>query len=161
MNMEIERKFLVKNDSWKTDDLHGEACRQGYLFANEKKTVRVRQIGEKGFLTIKGETLGISRKEFEYEIPFEDASALLLLCGDFLIEKRRYKINYANMLWEVDLFLGENEGLVLAEIELESEGQSFVLPPWVGKEVSNDFRYFNAQLARHPFRELSLSECNQ
>ncbi len=150
MGIEIERKFLVKGDSWKNDASEGLACTQGYLFSNEEKAVRVRIIGREALLTIKGATLGISRTEFEYSIPVEDANAMLNLCGD-TVEKIRYFIGYAGMTWEVDVFLGSNEGLVLAEIELDSEDQTFELPSWADKEVSSDIRYFNSNLARNPY----------
>ncbi len=150
MGIEIERKFLVTDDSWKATAGEGLVCRQGYLCSGDGKTVRVRVIGEKAFLTIKGPTNGISRSEFEYDIPAGDAEALLALCGD-PVEKVRYFIPYAGMVWELDVFSGANEGLVMAEIELESEGQSFALPAWAGEEVSGDFRYYNAYLAKHPF----------
>jgi adenylate cyclase len=152
MGIEIERKFLVKNETWKSDDLEGLRCRQGYLVAEKENTVRIRIIGEQAFLTIKGKTSGISRSEFEYEVPVEDAESLLMLCGS-IIDKTRYEIEHEDMLWELDIFAGDNAGLVVAEIELETEDQSFVLPVWVGKEVSADPRYFNAVLSKHPFSQ--------
>ena len=150
MGIEIERKFLVKDDSWKTDADTGRVCRQGYLLSDQGMTVRVRVIGAQGFLTIKGPTIGITRKEFEYEIPAVDAEALLALCGN-LVEKVRYLVPHAGLVWELDVFAGGNEGLVMAEIELESEGRKFELPAWAGEEVSGDHRYYNACLAAHPF----------
>jgi adenylate cyclase len=157
MGIEIERKFLVKNEAWKSDDLEGLRCRQGYLIAEKEKTVRIRIIGERAFLTIKGKTAGITRSEFEYEIPVQDAEALLELCGGAVIEKTRYFIECAGMTWELDVFAGDNTGLVMAEIELEAEDQRFILPPWAGKEVSSEMRYYNASLASHPFSEWSES----
>ena len=151
MDIEIERKFLVKGDGWKAAADAGLACRQGYLAAEPEKTVRVRIIGEQAFLTIKGATSGISRSEFEYGIPVDDAEALLALCGGAVVEKTRYFIEHAGMVWELDVFSAANEGLVMAEIELEAEDQSFELPDWAGQEVSGDSRYYNAYLARHPF----------
>jgi len=150
MGIEIERKYLVKNDSWKAGADKGRLCRQGYLLSNGGATVRIRVIGEKAFLTVKGASSGISRTEFEYEIPTVDAEALLELC-DNLVEKVRYLISYAGMVWELDVFAGANEGLIMAEIELESEGQEVGLPEWAGEEVSGDPRYYNACLAKHPF----------
>ncbi len=150
MGIEIERKFLVKDGSWKADADSGRSCRQGYLLSDQGMTVRIRVIGEKAFLTMKGPSNGLSRMEFEYEIPSADAEALLALCGH-LVEKVRHLVSYAGMVWEVDVFAGANEGLVMAEIELESEGQPFGQPEWVGEEVSGDHRYYNAYLADHPF----------
>jgi adenylate cyclase len=151
MGIEIEHKFLVKNESWR-DSVHKErACRQGYLVADKTKTVRVRIIGEKAFLTVKGSTIGTSRPEFEYEIPVPDAEALLTLCGERIVEKTRFYVEHAGMTWEIDVFIGASEGLVVAEIELASEGQPFEIPSWAGEEVSDDVRYYNAYLALHPF----------
>jgi len=150
MGIEIERKFLVRDGSWKADADQGRLCRQGYLLSNGGATVRIRVIGEKAFLTVKGASSGISRTEFEYEIPTVDAEALLELC-DNLVEKVRYLISYAGMVWELDVFAGANEGLIMAEIELESERQEVGLPEWAGEEVSGDPRYYNACLAKHPF----------
>ena len=151
MGIEIERKFLVEGDGWKAAAGDGLACRQGYLVADPEKTIRVRIIGEQAFLTIKGATSGITRSEFEYEIPVADAAELLKLCGDAVVEKTRYFVKHTGMLWELDVFSGTNEGLVMAEIELESEMQLFELPDWVGKEVSDDPHYYNASLAQYPF----------
>jgi len=155
MGIEIERKFLAEGDGWKAAAGDGLACRQGYLAIDPEKTIRVRIIGEQAFLTIKGATSGISRSEFEYEIPVADAAELLKLCGDAVVEKTRYFIGHGGMVWELDVFSGTNEGLVMAEIELETEDQSFELPDWVGREVSGDARYYNASLARKPFTNWS------
>lgn len=150
MSTEIERKFLVTGSEWKqAEPTH--YC-QGYLNRDIDRTVRVRVAGETGFLTIKGLTTGASRPEFEYSIPLEDAKALLLLCDGPLIEKYRRVVPHAGMNWEVDEFLGENEGLVVAEIELKSEDQEFHLPTWVGREVTAERRYYNASLSERPFR---------
>jgi len=151
MGIEIERKFLVESDGWKAVAGAGMACRQGYLASDPEKTVRVRIIGEQAFLTIKGVTSGISRPEFEYEIPVAEAADMMEMCGSAIVEKTRYFIGYGGMVWELDVFSGANEGLVMAEIELESEAQEFGRPDWVGKEVSVDPHYYNAYLARHPF----------
>jgi CYTH domain-containing protein len=150
MGIEIERKFLVKDESWKISAGEGLVCRQGYLLSGEGKTVRVRIMGDQAFLTIKGPTEGITRIEYEYGIPVIDAEALLLLCGN-VIEKTRYFIEHAGMRWELDVFSGANEGLVMAEIEIDSVDQQIELPGWAGKEVSGDPRYYNACLAVHPF----------
>ncbi len=151
MAIEIERKFLVKDDSWRVSAGEGKLCRQGYLLSDGGKTLRVRIIGEQAFLTIKGPTSGIARAEFEYEIPVVDAESMLILCGN-LVEKTRYEIDYAGMLWELDVFTGANEGLVMAEIELDSDDQAVELPVWAGEEVSGDPRYYNAYLAEYPFK---------
>lgn len=151
MGIEIERKFLVKNISWRTAADEGVECRQGYLLSSNEKTVRVRIIGDRAFLTVKGATTGIARSEFEYEIPVPDAGELLELCGGAVVEKIRYSIEHGGMAWVLDVFRGENEGLVVAEIELDTEHQLFEIPPWTGSEVSDDPRYFNSRLAMHPF----------
>jgi len=130
----------------------GTAYRQGYLNSVKERTVRVRTINDQGFLTIKGVSVGATRLEYEYEIPLEDANALLdELCEKPLIEKNRYKINFSGFTWEVDEFFGENDGLVVAEIELESEDQAFDKPEWVGEEVTGDSRYFNSNLINNPY----------
>jgi CYTH domain-containing protein len=154
MSTEIERKFLVVGNDWKSGT--GVPFSQGYLNADKQRTVRVRIAGNKGFLTIKGMTQGISRAEFEYEIPVADAEQLLKLCDGPLIQKVRYLVSYKGSLWEVDEFFGDNAGLVVAEIELESEAQLFERPDWVGKEVSDDVRYFNSSLAKHPFSQWAV-----
>jgi CYTH domain-containing protein len=151
MPSEIERKFLVLDGSWR-DGSAGVGIAQGYLSRDGQRTVRVRIAGDSGFLTIKGPTEGISRAEFEYEIPVEDARELLGLCVPGVIDKTRYRIPYQGRVWEVDVFHGDNEGLVIAEVELEDESISPDLPPWVGVEVSSELRYFNSQLAARPFR---------
>ncbi|HEY9648140.1 MAG TPA: CYTH domain-containing protein [Chroococcidiopsis sp.] len=151
MGIEIERKFLVNGDRWR--DL-GVAMlyRQGYLTSSPGRTVRVRIAGDRGFLTIKGGGAGISRAEYEYEIPVEDAAELLdTLCDRPLIEKNRYRIPYEGLIWEVDEFMGENAGLILAEVELSDPSQEVTLPDWVGQEVSADPRYFNSNLCKQPF----------
>ncbi len=151
MAQEIERKYLLTGDQWR-NLAEGTHYRQGYLSTVKERTVRVRTIGEKGYLTIKGITVGISRLEFEYEIPTDDANELLdELCERPIIEKHRYKIPYGGLVWEVDEFHGVNEGLVIAEVELESDDQAIDVPAWVGEEVSGDPRYFNAALVRCPF----------
>lgn len=151
MSLEIERKFLVDGDAWKQSGTT-TLIRQGYLSSHPDRVVRVRVEGEVGTLTIKGRTQGISRGEWEYEIPLTEANALLNeLCERPFIEKTRTRIMHAGMLWEVDAFMGDNQGLVIAEIELQSETQVFEKPLWLGTEVSDDVRYYNASLLRHPF----------
>ena len=151
MGIEIERKFLLTGTEWKRI-ASGTPYRQGYLNSTKERTVRVRTIDDKGFLTVKGISVGASRLEFEYEIPLGDANTLLdELCEKPLIEKNRYKIEHQGFTWEVDEFFGENDGLVVAEIELESEDQTFDKPGWVGEEVTGDPRYFNSSLISDPF----------
>lgn len=151
MSIEIERKFLVRDERWKALG-QGVLLRQGYLSSDPDRIVRVRIEGGAAMLTIKGRTVGATRAEWEYPIPMEDAHAFLdSLCEKPLIEKRRHRIPCAGMVWEVDEFLGENAGLVVAEIELESEHQEFSRPEWIGEEVTQDPRYFNANLLRHPY----------
>jgi adenylate cyclase len=153
MANEIERKFLLKNDTWRGQD-NGKRYRQGYLSTVKERTVRVRTAGDKGFLTIKGITVGASRPEYEYEIPLRDANEMLdQLCERPLIEKTRYRISHAGLVWEVDEFEGDNRGLVTAEVELKHEHQPFTLPDWVGEEVTGDPRYFNANLVAKPFTQ--------
>jgi CYTH domain-containing protein len=150
MGVEIERKFLVHGTGWKTG-LSGIEYRQGYLTSDPERNVRVRLAGALGYLTIKGASVGISRLEFEYPIPAEEALQMLeQLCRKPLIEKIRYRVPHAGMIWEIDEFFGDNVGLILAEIELEHETQIIDLPPWAGEEVTGDHRYYNAFLAMHP-----------
>ncbi len=151
MAIEIERKFLVKDNSWK-EGATGKVYRQGYLSREKGSTVRVRRVEEKAFLTVKGAGDGLSRPEYEYEIPVTDGQELLdTLCQQPLIEKIRYLVHHGGMVWEVDEFLGENSGLVVAEIELTSPEQSFEKPPWLGVEVTGDPRYYNSSLCVSPY----------
>ncbi len=153
MGIEIEKKFLLKGGEWKQLAV-GIAYRQGYLNSVKERTVRVRTINDKGFLTIKGISVGATRLEYEYEIPLEDAQALLdELCEKPLIEKNRYKVDFDGFTWEIDEFFGQNDGLIVAEIELESEDQSFDKPQWVGEEVTGDSRYFNSNLIKNPYSQ--------
>jgi len=150
MTQEIERKFLVRGDAWHTDN--GIRIRQGYMHNDVNGTVRVRTKGERAYLTIKGGLTGITRIEFEYEIPLEDANQMLdELCQRPLIEKIRHEIQIDGFTWEIDEFLGDNDGLVVAEIELEDENQKFPRPNWLGEEVSEDTRYLNANLVKNPY----------
>ena len=151
MGVEIERKFLVRDESWKAQG-QGVLLRQGYLSSAPERTVRIRIEGESATLTIKGKSTGATRAEWEYAIPLQDAQALLDgLCERPFIEKKRYRISFEGMVWEVDEFLGENAGLVVAEIELASENQAFARPSWLGEEVTHDARYFNSSLLRNPY----------
>ena len=152
MGLEIERKFLVKNRNWRTEADQGTVIRQGYLNSDKERTVRVRVYGEQGFLTIKGKSNQLTRQEFEYEVPLEEAQQMLRLCEKPLIEKTRFLLKHEAHTWEIDVFEGENEGLIVAEVELESESDSVTLLDWVGAEVSDDQRYFNSSLIRHPFK---------
>ena len=149
MGKEIERKFLVKEGTWR--NAKGTRYRQGYLSTVKERTVRVRTIEDKAYLTIKGIAIGASRMEFEYEIPRQDAATLLDICKRPLIEKNRYKTEHGGFVWEVDEFFGENQGLIVAEIELESEDQYFPKPDWIGEEVTGDPRYFNSNLIKNPY----------
>lgn len=152
--MEIERKFIVDKEKVKgiITNKKGKPIIQAYLTEKPEISVRVRKKGEKGFLTIKGKSEGIRRVEFEYEIPVEDVEQMLCVLPLPKVEKTRYEVEYAGKCWEIDVFHGENEGLILAEVELNSETENIETPPWVGKEVSNDVRYFNQYLAFYPFR---------
>jgi len=149
MGIEIERKFLVSGDGWRTSD--GRMLCQGYLSRDPARTVRVRIDGEQAFLTIKGLSEGATRLEFEYAIPAEEARDLLKLADGPCVEKIRHRVLHQGLLWEVDEFLGDNAPLVLAEVELEREDQAVALPAWVGQEVTQDARYFNSALAATPY----------
>ena len=153
MATEIERKFLVQGTQWQRTAGHGSGVRicQGYLNRDKDRTVRVRIKGERSFLTVKGISKGASRAEFEYEIPMADAEQLLQLSDGPIIEKNRYVVVHDGSTWEVDEFLGDNSGLVLAEIELRSEDEAFSKPPWLGAEVTHDSRYYNSSLAGCPY----------
>jgi len=152
MAKEIERKFLVKNESFKLFST-GVIYRQGYLNRDKARTVRVRVAGELAFITIKGLTNGMERMEFEYPIPLTDANEMLeTLCVKPLIEKLRYKIISDGHLWEVDEFIGDNEGLTVAEVELKSADEHVFIPDWVGQEVTGDLMYFNSNLVINPFK---------
>ena len=152
MGVEIERKFLLASDGWK-NRVKGDTIRQGYLSADHDRVVRVRVMNQDAFITIKSSTDGLFRNEWEYPVPLADAEDMLLrLCLRPLIEKNRYRIVHDGMIWEVDEFFGENTGLLIAEIELESVDQAFSLPEWVGREVTDDSRYYNTNLMRNPFQ---------
>jgi adenylate cyclase len=150
MAFEIERKFLVLGEGWRQGS--GTLLVQAYLNRDKERTVRVRVAGEQAFLTVKGASRGATRAEFEYEIPLADANGLLALSDGPVVRKCRRVVPYAGCNWEVDEFLGDNAGLVVAEIELQSEDQQFAKPDWVGREVTDDPRYYNSSLAAHPYR---------
>ncbi len=151
MGKEIEKKFLVKDDRWR-QLAEGTVYRQGYLSVVKERVVRVRTIGDTGYLTIKGLTVGASRLEYEYEISVSDSNEMLdQLCQKPIIEKKRYKVEFGGLTWEIDEFFGDNDGLIVAEVELEDENQEFEIPGWIGEEVTSDPRYFNSNLTRHPF----------
>ncbi|MDX6182839.1 CYTH domain-containing protein [Flavobacterium sp. Fl-77] len=153
--IEIERKFLVKSDQFKKEAFTQNKIAQGYLSSLPERTVRIRIKGERGFITIKGigRQGGMSRFEWENEIPIGEAQELLKLCEKGKIEKTRFEIKLGNHVFEVDEFYGENEGLIMAEIELNSETETFEKPDWLGEEVTNDERYYNAYLSKNPFKD--------
>lgn len=151
MGEEIERKFLVRGEAWRAE-LVGTQYRQGFLSTEPERTVRVRVAGARAWLTIKGKTVGTRRAEYEYEVPVDEAQSMLdTLCKRPLIEKVRYLVLVGSHTWEVDVFEGENRGLVIAEIELEAEDEAFERPDWLGDEVSSDVRYFNSNLVANPY----------
>ncbi len=153
MATEIERKFLVVTEAWRARVTRSRTMRQGYLSGSEKGSVRVRISGGEAWLNIKSATLGVRRLEFEYAIPLTDATDMLeRLCDGPLIEKIRHDVPVDGHLWEVDEFLGENAGLVVAEIELGAENEAFTVPEWIGDEVSHDPRYYNVSLVKRPYR---------
>lgn len=149
MALEIERKFLVKGNGWKQGQ--GVQICQGYLNRDKERTVRVRLAGDEAFLTVKGITTGATRQEYEYPIPILHAKQLLKLCDGPIIEKVRYAITHNDLIWEVDEFFGDNEGLIIAEVELKREKQFFERPSWLGQEVTEDPRYFNSNLCETPY----------
>lgn len=149
MATEIERKFLVVGHAWRS--ANGTRICQGYLNRDKNRTVRIRIAGNAAYLTVKGATQGNTRAEFEYAIPLGDAEQLLALCDGPTIQKIRHHVMHQGHHWEVDEFQGDNAGLVVAELELAAEDEVFVRPPWLGQEVSDDSRYFNSQLASHPY----------
>lgn len=155
MPLEIERKFLVKDESYKSLATSNSRIVQGYICSERGRTVRVRLRGKKGFLTIKGPSLnnGLSRYEFEKEITVDEALSLMRLCEQGIIDKVRWLVPFGNHTYEVDEFMGENAGLVVAEVELGSEDEHFELAPFIAAEVTGDRRYYNSQLRQHPFKE--------
>ncbi|GAB4297290.1 MAG: CYTH domain-containing protein [Thiohalomonadaceae bacterium] len=159
MATEIERKFLVKTDDWRATADAGTAYRQGYLVGAKQASVRVRIEGDHARLNIKSATLGVTRQEYEYAIPLADAAAMLdTLCEKPLIEKVRHHVQFGGRVWEVDVFAGDNAGLVVAEVELEAEDAPLQLPPWAGREVSHEPRYYNVCLVKHPYKDWTADE---
>jgi adenylate cyclase len=154
MGKEIERKFLIDQQKWdKLSKPEGKLFRQGYLLTDQDKTIRVRATETKGFLTIKGQTIGATRMEYEYEIPLAEATELLDNFSLSELSKTRYEIPFGGKLWEVDVFFGDNEGLIVAEIELESEDETFDLPDWISNEVTEEEKYYNSNLTVKPFKD--------
>ena len=159
MATETERKFLVVDDSWRGAIRESINYRQGYLAGNDRASIRVRVDDRGAKINIKGATVGVSRLEYEYDVPLADGHEMLdQLCGSGLVEKTRHLVPFADHLFEVDEFLGQNAGLIVAEVELESESQSVSMPSWLGRDVSHDVRYYNARLAEHPYGDWSAED---
>lgn len=157
MAIEIERKFLIDKEKWQSfEKPPGENYRQGYLLTDPNKTIRVRQTPDKGFLTIKGLSKGATRSEYEYEIPYEDAEELLNQFSVAELTKKRYKILIDDKLWEIDEFLGDNKGLIIAEIELKSEDEYVNLPKFIDCEVTSEEKYYNSNLVIHPYKSWEI-----
>ncbi len=153
MATEIEHKFLVRDDRWRGQVERSVWIRQGYLTSNARCSVRVRVADGRGFLNLKSGTLGIQRSEYEYSIPLVEAEEILdTLCEKPLLEKIRHFLRYGEHLWEIDEFADDNAGLIVAEVELDHPDESFARPDWLGEDISHDLRYYNSQLARHPYR---------
>jgi adenylate cyclase len=152
--IEIERKFLVKSDTFKAEAFKKTKIKQGFLSTHKERTVRVRLKNDIGFLTVKGQSTadGLSRFEWEKEITKADAEALLKLCEPTIIEKERYEVKVKNHTFEIDVFFGDNEGLIMAEVELETENETFEKPHWLGKEVTGQIKYYNSQISKQPFK---------
>ena len=154
MAQEIERKFLVSSDAWRAEVSRVEKYRQGYLSDNAECSIRVRISDEHAWLNLKSATLGIQRTEYEYPVPLKDAEEMLAsFCRHAVIIKSRYFVKFKDYVWEIDVFEGDNTGLVVAEIELNDENEKFARPPWLGKEVSDDPRYYNVCLVEHPYSQ--------
>ncbi|HOW76714.1 MAG TPA: CYTH domain-containing protein [Candidatus Competibacteraceae bacterium] len=153
MATEIEHKFLLRNDRWRSQVERSARLRQGYLTSDARCSVRVRVVNGQGFLNLKSGTLGIQRSEYEYSIPLAEAEEILdTLCEKPLLEKTRHYLHFGEHLWEIDEFAGDNAGLIVAEVELSRIDELFARPDWLGEDVSHDIRYYNSQLARHPYR---------
>lgn len=153
MGVEIERKFLVDDDQWRKAIEKTYVIRQGYLSTEADRTIRVRIKGSRGFLTVKGQAQGLVRREFEYEIPLDDARTMLeVFCVGRSLEKVRHEVKVGDHIWEVDVFEGPNSGLVVAEVELGRPDEQFIRPPWVGKEVTGEVNYYNARLVANPYK---------
>lgn len=153
MTIEIERRFLLKNDSWRALAGEPEIMRQGYLSVEKERTIRVRIIGNRAWLTLKGYISDVARSEFEYEIPLPHAEAMMQTMCPFKLEKRRYKINYQGFLFEIDEYFGENAPLIVAELELPDEDAAFAKPEWLGEEITCNGKFTNAHLSKHPYSE--------
>lgn len=154
MAIEVEHKFLLANDNWRKQVSQSLQYRQGYLTSEPTSSIRVRTCNDKAWLNIKSATIGTQRYEYEYEIPLEDANEIIdKLCRKPLIEKTRHFVSVDNHTWEIDEFKGDNTGLIVAEIELESAGEAFTLPEWIGEEVTHDLRYYNNNLSKNPYKE--------
>jgi CYTH domain-containing protein len=152
MGVEIERKFLIEKDLWyAVKKPSGSSLQQAYLVNEKDKVIRIRVTDSSAFFTIKGPAVNFSRSEFEFQIPKQEALLIMDQFTKVRIDKTRYKVEYEGKTWEVDEFWGDNEGLILAEIELTSEDEEFTIPPWVGEEVTHDSRYYNAYLSEHPY----------
>lgn len=152
---EIERKFLVTSTAFKEESFRDRSIIQGFLNTHPERTVRVRICGNKALLTVKGKSnrLGTIRSEWETEIAVGDAEQLLTLCEDGIIEKRRYEVKVGEHIFEIDEFFGDNEGLIIAEIELDHEHEPFRKPDWLGKEITGEHKYYNSHLSKHPFKD--------
>jgi len=156
MGIEIERKFLLKNENWKQTVSSSARIKQGYLAGSDKSSVRIRIEGDKANINIKSMTLAITRQEYEYSIPMADAEKLLQdLCEQPQIEKIRYIVEHEDHKWEIDVFAGDNNGLIVAEIELQNENEIFAIPEWIGDEVSEQLKYYNVNLIKYPFSSWS------
>ena len=154
MATEIERKFLLRDDSWRAEVDSSVTIRQGYLAGSEKSSIRIRVAGDKANINIKSATLDVTRKEYEYEVPLAEANEILdTLCEGPLIEKTRYHVHHGAHVWEIDEFIGDNQGLLVAEIELGDADENFERPDWLGEEVSDDHRYYNVCLVTHPYKD--------
>lgn len=152
MAIEIEHKFLLASEKWRNHISHSAPMRQGYLTSNSNSSIRVRICDEKSWLNIKSAIAGNQRHEYEYEIPVNDANEIIsTLCRKPLIEKTRHFVRHDNHIWEIDEFSGENKGLIVAEIELSTQNEKFTIPDWIGKEVTNDLKYYNNNLSQHPY----------
>lgn len=154
MALEIEHKFLIKNDEWKKHIHKSLEYKQGYLISDSKRSVRIRLSENKAWLNIKSATIGNSRHEFEYEIPMDEGKEILeTLCEKPIIEKIRHLVNFAQHTWEIDVFSGDNNGLIVAEVELAEAGEDFAKPEWIDKEVTEDLRYYNNSLCKNPYKD--------
>lgn len=153
MTIEIERRFLLKNDSWRAGAGEPETMRQGYLSVEKERTIRVRIIGKRAWLTLKGYISDVARSEFEYEIPLPHAEAMMQTMCPFRLEKRRYKVDYQGFVFEIDEYFGDNAPLIVAELELPGEDAVFAKPAWLGEEITANGKFTNAYLSKHPYSE--------